>query len=245
MSLTGTSGTNDTSASVPVTYAFSGSPAITLEKLYKKKYLAWSASVELWLLHQGADYQEYLQLKAAKQAQSSTVTVAQTDYSTLHELLTKPSVSRIPLLFLGNKIDKSEALSKRRVGGPANQSLIERLASQALNSSKMIQSPDVGVLFGHLLSERSIYEIRHKYKPKALKFFRHATSNRRNISQEKVFAVSEQLQALLKCVLIQGQSIFAEISESSLQLISAVRIQTTMFEAAGLMAKPSVLREFD
>lgn len=31
----------------------------------------------------------------------------------LHELLNKPSLSGIPLLVLGNKIDKSEALSKQ------------------------------------------------------------------------------------------------------------------------------------
>lgn len=33
--------------------------------------------------------------------------------SELHELLTKPSLGGIPLLVLGNKIDKSEALSKQ------------------------------------------------------------------------------------------------------------------------------------
>lgn len=33
--------------------------------------------------------------------------------SELHDLLTKPSLSAIPLLVLGNKIDKSEALSKQ------------------------------------------------------------------------------------------------------------------------------------
>ena len=33
--------------------------------------------------------------------------------SELYELLTKPSLSGIPLLVLGNKIDKSEALSKQ------------------------------------------------------------------------------------------------------------------------------------
>ncbi|KAJ0960130.1 hypothetical protein J5N97_002078 [Dioscorea zingiberensis] len=33
--------------------------------------------------------------------------------SELHELLMKPSLSGIPLLVLGNKIDKSEALSKQ------------------------------------------------------------------------------------------------------------------------------------
>lgn len=33
--------------------------------------------------------------------------------SELHELLSKPSVSGIPLLILGNKIDKSEALSQQ------------------------------------------------------------------------------------------------------------------------------------
>jgi ADP-ribosylation factor family len=32
--------------------------------------------------------------------------------SELHDLLTKPSLKGIPLLVLGNKIDKSEALSK-------------------------------------------------------------------------------------------------------------------------------------
>ena len=31
--------------------------------------------------------------------------------SELHDLLTRPSLSGIPLLLLGNKIDKSEALS--------------------------------------------------------------------------------------------------------------------------------------
>jgi ADP-ribosylation factor-like protein 8 len=31
----------------------------------------------------------------------------------LHDLLTKPSLSGIPLLVLGNKVDKSEALSKQ------------------------------------------------------------------------------------------------------------------------------------
>ncbi|XP_054818226.1 ADP-ribosylation factor-like protein 8c [Prosopis cineraria] len=39
--------------------------------------------------------------------------------SELHDLLMKPSVSEIPLLVLGNKIDKSEALSK--------QALVEQL----------------------------------------------------------------------------------------------------------------------
>jgi ADP-ribosylation factor-like protein 8 len=33
--------------------------------------------------------------------------------SELNELLTKPSLNGIPLLVLGNKIDKSEALSKQ------------------------------------------------------------------------------------------------------------------------------------
>lgn len=33
--------------------------------------------------------------------------------SELFDLLTKPSLSGIPLLVLGNKIDKSEALSKQ------------------------------------------------------------------------------------------------------------------------------------
>lgn len=33
--------------------------------------------------------------------------------SELHDLLTKPSLSGIPLLVVGNKIDKSEALSKQ------------------------------------------------------------------------------------------------------------------------------------
>ena len=33
--------------------------------------------------------------------------------SELHELLTKPSLAGIPLLVLGNKIDKSEALSQQ------------------------------------------------------------------------------------------------------------------------------------
>lgn len=33
--------------------------------------------------------------------------------SELHDLLVKPSLSGIPLLVLGNKIDKSEALSKQ------------------------------------------------------------------------------------------------------------------------------------
>jgi ADP-ribosylation factor family len=32
--------------------------------------------------------------------------------SELHDLLTKPSLKGIPLLVLGNKVDKSEALSK-------------------------------------------------------------------------------------------------------------------------------------
>lgn len=33
--------------------------------------------------------------------------------SELNDLLTKPSLNGIPLLILGNKIDKSEALSKQ------------------------------------------------------------------------------------------------------------------------------------
>lgn len=33
--------------------------------------------------------------------------------SELHDLLTKPSLNGIPLLILGNKIDKSEAISKQ------------------------------------------------------------------------------------------------------------------------------------
>ena len=41
------------SSSVPITYAFSGTPTITSEKLNGKNFLAWSASVELWFLGQG------------------------------------------------------------------------------------------------------------------------------------------------------------------------------------------------
>ncbi|KAE9466250.1 hypothetical protein C3L33_01832, partial [Rhododendron williamsianum] len=43
-------------------------------------------------------------------ADRDSVPISRTE---LHELLTKPSLSGIPLLVLGNKIDKSEALSKQ------------------------------------------------------------------------------------------------------------------------------------
>lgn len=36
-----------------------------------------------------------------------------TSRSELHDLLSKPSLNGIPLLVLGNKIDKAEALSKQ------------------------------------------------------------------------------------------------------------------------------------
>jgi GTPase SAR1 family protein len=48
--------------------------------------------------------------------------------SELNELLTKPSLNGIPLLVLGNKIDKSEALSK--------QALVDQLYVHIINSSK-------------------------------------------------------------------------------------------------------------
>lgn len=43
-------------------------------------------------------------------ADRDSVPISRTE---LHELLSKPSLSGIPLLVLGNKIDKSEALSKQ------------------------------------------------------------------------------------------------------------------------------------
>ncbi|MBA0553322.1 hypothetical protein Golob_012512, partial [Gossypium lobatum] len=43
----------------------------------------------------------------------------------LHDLLTKPSLSGIPLLVLGNKIDKSEALSK--------QALVDQLGLESIS----------------------------------------------------------------------------------------------------------------
>ncbi|CAF2271602.1 unnamed protein product [Brassica rapa] len=48
--------------------------------------------------------------------------------SELHDLLTKPSLNGIPLLILGNKIDKSEALSK-----PA---LVDQLTPEPLNKQQ-------------------------------------------------------------------------------------------------------------
>lgn len=43
-------------------------------------------------------------------ADRDSVPISRTE---LHDLLTKPSISEIPLLVLGNKIDKSEALSEQ------------------------------------------------------------------------------------------------------------------------------------
>ncbi|KAF4399784.1 hypothetical protein G4B88_022867 [Cannabis sativa] len=49
--------------------------------------------------------------------------------SELHELLTKPSLIGIPLLVLGNKIDKSEALAK--------QALVEQLGLESLKDREV------------------------------------------------------------------------------------------------------------
>ncbi|KAM7519825.1 hypothetical protein LguiB_018787 [Lonicera macranthoides] len=49
--------------------------------------------------------------------------------SELHDLLTKPSLSGIPLLVLGNKIDKSEALSK--------QSLVDQLGLDSIKDREV------------------------------------------------------------------------------------------------------------
>lgn len=47
----------------------------------------------------------------------------------LHDLLTKPSLYDIPVLILGNKIDKSEALSK--------QALVDQLELEAINNREV------------------------------------------------------------------------------------------------------------
>nr|KJB21418.1 hypothetical protein B456_004G045800 [Gossypium raimondii] len=47
----------------------------------------------------------------------------------LHDLLTKPSLSGIPLLVLGNKIDKSEALSK--------QALVDQLGLESISDREV------------------------------------------------------------------------------------------------------------
>ncbi|XP_068487293.1 ADP-ribosylation factor-like protein 8c [Phaseolus vulgaris] len=49
--------------------------------------------------------------------------------SELHELLTKPSLGGIPLLVLGNKIDKSEALSK--------QALVDQLGLESMKEREV------------------------------------------------------------------------------------------------------------
>ncbi|KAH7859559.1 hypothetical protein Vadar_002559 [Vaccinium darrowii] len=49
--------------------------------------------------------------------------------SELHELLTKPSISGIPLLVLGNKIDKSEAISK--------QALMDQLGLESISEREV------------------------------------------------------------------------------------------------------------
>ncbi|PON89069.1 P-loop containing nucleoside triphosphate hydrolase [Trema orientale] len=49
--------------------------------------------------------------------------------SELHELLTKPSLTGIPLLVLGNKIDKSEALAK--------QALVEQLGLDSVRDREV------------------------------------------------------------------------------------------------------------
>ncbi|KAJ7964469.1 putative ADP-ribosylation factor [Quillaja saponaria] len=49
--------------------------------------------------------------------------------SELHDLLTKPSLSGIPLLVLGNKIDKSEALSK--------QALVDQLGLESITDREV------------------------------------------------------------------------------------------------------------
>uniref|UniRef100_A0A7N0V4Q8 ADP-ribosylation factor-like protein 8B n=1 Tax=Kalanchoe fedtschenkoi TaxID=63787 RepID=A0A7N0V4Q8_KALFE len=49
--------------------------------------------------------------------------------SELHDLLTKPSLSGIPLLVLGNKIDKSEALSK--------QALLDQLELESIKDREV------------------------------------------------------------------------------------------------------------
>ncbi|KAK0598661.1 hypothetical protein LWI29_036757 [Acer saccharum] len=56
--------------------------------------------------------------------------------SELYELLTKPSLSGIPLLVLGNKIDKSEALSK--------QALVDQLGLESITDREVCQSQLVG-----------------------------------------------------------------------------------------------------
>ncbi|KAG6659965.1 hypothetical protein CIPAW_03G072700 [Carya illinoinensis] len=47
----------------------------------------------------------------------------------LHDLLMKPSISEIPLLVLGNKIDKSEALSK--------QALVDQLGLETIKDREV------------------------------------------------------------------------------------------------------------
>ncbi|MQL95880.1 hypothetical protein Taro_028546 [Colocasia esculenta] len=49
--------------------------------------------------------------------------------SELHDLLVKPSLNGIPLLVLGNKIDKSEALSK--------QALVDQLGLESIKDREV------------------------------------------------------------------------------------------------------------
>ncbi|KAK7276229.1 hypothetical protein RIF29_17366 [Crotalaria pallida] len=59
-------------------------------------------------------------------ADRDSVPISRTE---LHELLTKPSLGGIPLLVLGNKIDKSEALSK--------QSLVDQLELESIKDREV------------------------------------------------------------------------------------------------------------
>ncbi|KAG5534345.1 hypothetical protein RHGRI_022465 [Rhododendron griersonianum] len=59
-------------------------------------------------------------------ADRDSVPISRTE---LHELLTKPSLSGIPLLVLGNKIDKSEALSK--------QALVDQLGLDSIQEREV------------------------------------------------------------------------------------------------------------
>ncbi|KAL3596789.1 hypothetical protein D5086_008426 [Populus alba] len=56
--------------------------------------------------------------------------------SELHDLLTKPSLSGIPLLVVGNKIDKSEALSK--------QALVDQLGLESIADREKAESCELG-----------------------------------------------------------------------------------------------------
>ncbi|XP_040861488.1 ADP-ribosylation factor-like protein 8c-like isoform X1 [Glycine max] len=71
-------------------------------------------------------FQLYIHRYVVDAADRDSVPISRSE---LHDLLTKPSLSAIPLLVLGNKIDKSEALSK--------QALVDQLGLESIKDREV------------------------------------------------------------------------------------------------------------